>query len=62
MISYTCLNTMLSYERQWRKILNTKVGKKKYSKLIILGIEQNCFILRFMSLPIVVLVDIQSQP
>jgi len=40
----------------------TKVGKKKYSKLIILGIEQNCFILRFMSLPIVILVDRQLEP
>jgi hypothetical protein len=39
-----------------------KVGKKKYSKLIILGIEQNCFMLRFMSLPIIILVDRQLQP
>jgi hypothetical protein len=37
---------MLSHERQQGKTLDNKLGERSYSNLIILGIENNYFILK----------------
>ncbi len=44
--SSTYYDIMLSYERQQGKTLDTKLGERSYSNLIILGIKKNYFILK----------------